>query len=121
MAVTKKQGELRNALSIATCTLLSSTAVTAHAEETKTDWLFDSAILHYSEKDRVQVFAPVISFRKYAQFDEYIDYKLTIDAMTGASPNGATPSNVPQTFTGSSGNSGYSTPADETPMRDFKH
>jgi len=119
VAVTKRPGDLRNALSIATCTLLSSTAVTTQAEEAKADWLFDGAILHYSEKDRVQVFAPVVSFRKYAQFDEYIDYKLTIDAMTGASPNGATPSNVPQTFTGSSGNSGYSTPADETPMRDF--
>lgn len=119
MAVIKKQGEIRNALSIATCTLLSSTAVTNQAGAAETDWLFDGAILHYSEKDRVKVFAPVVSFRKYAQFDEYIDYKLTIDAMTGASPNGATPSNVPQTFTGSSGQSGYSVAAHETPTRDF--
>ncbi|WP_455208102.1 DUF3570 domain-containing protein [Kaarinaea lacus] len=119
MAVTKKQCDVRNALSIATCTLLSSTAVTTQAQETDSDWLFDGAILHYSEKDRVQVLEPVFSFRKYAQFDEFIEYKLTIDAMTGASPNGASPSNVPQTFTGSSGNSGYSVAAHETPTRDF--
>ena len=119
MAVTKKPSDLRSTLSIATCTLLSSTAVTTQAEETETDWLFDGAILHYSEKDRVQVLEPVFSFRKYAQFDEFLEYKLTIDSMTGSSPNGASPSNVPQTFTGASGNSGYSVPADETPMRDF--
>ncbi|WP_455221843.1 DUF3570 domain-containing protein [Kaarinaea lacus] len=119
MAVTKKPCDIGNALSVATCTLLSSTAVTNQAKAAENDWFFDGAILYYSEKDRVQVFAPVVSYRKYAQFDEYIDYKLTIDAMTGSSPNGATPSNVPQTFTGSSGQSGYTVAADETPKRDF--
>ena len=120
MVVTKKQCDVRNALRLATCTLLSSTAVSTQADEADKDWLFDGAVLYYGEKDRVQVLEPVISYRKYKQFDEYIDYKLTIDAMTGSSPNGATPSSVPQTFTGSSGSSGYSVPADVTPMRDFQ-
>jgi hypothetical protein len=93
--------------------------MSSQAAETSGDWLFDGAILHYSEKDRVQVLEPVIAYRKYAQFDEFIEYKLTIDSMTGASPNGATPSNVAQTFTGASGQSGYTVPADETPLRDF--
>ncbi|MGD8560325.1 MAG: DUF3570 domain-containing protein [Gammaproteobacteria bacterium] len=119
MAATKKPQGVRNALRLATCTLLSSAAMNTQAEEEEKDWLFDGAVLHYSEEDRVQVLEPVFSFRKYKQFDEYIEYKLTIDAMTGSSPNGATPSSVPQTFTGSSGTSGYSVPADVTPMRDF--
>ena len=119
MAVTKKPRDIKSALSIATCTLLSSTAVTTQAEDAEVDWLFDGAVLHYSEKNRVQVLEPVFSFRKYSQFDEFVEYKLTIDSMTGSSPNGASPSSVPQTFTGSSGNSGYIVAADETPMREF--
>jgi len=119
VAVTKKPGDVKNALRLATCTLLSSTASTLQAEEADFDWLFDSAVLLYSEKDRVQVVEPVFSFRKYLQFDEFIEYKLTIDTMTGSSPNGASPSSVPQTFTGSSGRSGYSVDANELPLRDF--
>ena len=119
VAVIKKPSDVKNALRIATCTLLSSTTAATHAEEADVDWLFDSAILQYSEKDRVKVIEPVFSFRKYLQFDEFVEYKFTIDSMTGSSPNGASPSNVPQTFTGSSGNSGYSVNADELPMREF--
>ena len=117
MAVTKKPQDIKTALSIATCTLLSSTATANQAPDV--DWLFDGAVLHYSEEDRVQVIEPVFSFRKYAQFDEFVEYKITIDSMTGSSPNGATPSSMPQTFTGSSGNSGYTIAANETPMRTF--
>lgn len=119
MAVTKKPRNISSALRIATCSLLSSATAATQAEEPEVDWLFDGAILHYSEKDRVQVLEPVFSFRKYSQFDEFVEYKLTIDSMTGSSPNGASPSSVPQTFTGSSGNSGYSVDADELPMREF--
>lgn len=119
MAVTKKPRGVSSALRIATCSLLSSAGAIIQAEEADVDWLFDGAILHYNEKDRVQVVEPVFSFRKYLQFDEFIEYKLTIDTMTGASPNGASPSNVPQTFTGASGTSSYSVDADELPMRDF--
>lgn len=119
MAATKKPRNIKNALSVATCTLLSSTATAPQAAETDTDWQFDGAILHYSEKDRVQVLAPTFSLRKYLQFDEFVDYKLTIDTMTGSSPNGATTSSVAQTFTGSSGSAGYSVAAEELPMRDF--
>ena len=119
MAVTKKPRGVSGALRIATCSLLSSAGAAIQAEEVDVDWLFDGAILHYNEKDRVQVVEPVFSFRKYLQFDEFIEYKLTIDTMTGASPNGASPSSVPQTFTGASGASSYSVEANELPMRDF--
>ena len=119
MAATKRPDALRTALRFASCTLLSSTAPMIHADDSEENWLFDSGVLEYSEKDRVRVIEPVISFRKFTSFDEFKEYKFTIDSMTGASPNGATPSNVVQTFTGSSGSSGYTTPADKTPMREF--
>jgi len=119
VAVTKKYSDITSTLRIATCTLLSSATVVTQASEADRNKLYDGAVLFYSEKDRVQVLEPVISYRKYTQFDEFKEYKFTLDAMTGSSPNGATASNVPQTFTGTSGQSGYSTDANETPMRNF--
>jgi len=120
VAVTKKPGNISSALKVATCTLLSSTSFNTHASEEDRDKYLDSAFLYYSEKDRVTVYEPVVSYRKYLQFDEFIDYKLTLDAMTGASPNGASPTDTIQTFTGSSGSAGYTVPANETPKRNFQ-
>ena len=120
MAVTKKPVNISSALKVATCTLLSSTSINTHASEEDRDKYLDSAFLYYSEKDRVTVYEPVVSYRKYLQFDEFIDYKLTLDAMTGASPNGASPTDTIQTFTGSSGSAGYTVPANETPKRNFQ-
>jgi len=120
VAVIKKHRDISKALKVATCTLLSSTHITTQAAEADRDKYSDNAFLYYSEKDRVTVYEPVTSYRKYSQFDEFIDYKLTLDVMTGASPNGASPSNVVQTFTGSSGSAGYTVPADETPTRNFQ-
>jgi len=120
VAVIKKPRNISSALKIATCTLLSSTSINTHASEEDRNKFLDSAFLYYSEKDRVTVYEPVVSYRKYAQFDEFIDYKLTLDAMTGASPNGASPTDTVQTFTGSSGSAGYTVPANETPTRNFQ-
>ena len=106
MVAIKKPRNISNALKIATCTLLSSTSVNTHASEEDRNKYSDNAFLYYTEKDRVTVYEPVVSYRKYAQFDEFIDYKLTLDAMTGASPNGASPTDTVQTFTGSSGSAG---------------
>lgn len=119
MAATKRHRNISGVLKFASCTLLSSTSVVSQVAKSDGDYKFDGAILHYSEKDRVQVLEPVFAYRKYKQFDEFVEYKVTIDTMTGSSPNGATPSNVDQTFTGASGQSGYSVAAGETPMRDF--
>jgi len=119
VAVIKQYRNVSKALKVATSTLLSSITVVAHAADTDNEWLFDGAILHYSEKDRVQVLEPVFAFRKYEQFDDFIDYRITIDSMTGATPNGATPSNAKQTFSGASGQSGYTVAAGETPLREF--
>lgn len=115
----KKPGSIRNALTVATYSLLSSSPATAIAEDSNSEWLFDSAVLKYSEKGRVEVTEPVISFKKIYQVDESIEYKLVYDAMTGASPNGATPADTPQVFTGASGKSECRVEANETPLCDF--
>jgi hypothetical protein len=47
-----------------------------------------------------------------------VGLRLTLDALTGASPNGATPSSQVQTFTGPSGGSSYQAAAGETPLDD---
>jgi hypothetical protein len=100
-------------LSAATCTLLGHT--TAHADN---EWDVDSAVLYYSEKDRVSAVEPVISMKKDLNDTDTLNLKLTLDALTGASANGAVPSTQPQTFTRPSGNGSYTTDANETPLDD---
>ncbi len=69
-------------------------------------WNFDTAVLFYSEKDRVQAVEPVINASKDFGGERVLNLKLVLDGLTGASPNGAAPANVPQTFTGPSGTAG---------------
>ena len=45
-----------------------------------------------------------------------LNINLTLDSLTGATPNGAVPTNAPQTFTGSSGGESYTVPAGEVPL-----
>lgn len=115
----KKSVSIRDALTLATCSLLGAQSTVVSAEEDDVDWIFDSAVLDYAEKGRVQVFEPVISLKKNYQIDESVDYRFVFDSMTGASPNGATPTDSVQVFTGASGQSGYSVPANQTPQREF--
>lgn len=98
---------------MASCTLLG----TAHAETTN-PWEIDTAILYYSEKDRVSAFEPVISMKKDLTDTNTLSLKLTVDSLTGASSNGAVPSTQVQTFTRPSGNGQFTTPANETPLDD---
>lgn len=111
----KKSKSLRKLLTAATSTLLAGTAQHAVAEN-KIPWQVDSAFLYYSEKDRVTVFEPVVAVRKDMGDDEFIGVRLVLDSMSGASPNGAIPTNQAQTFATPSGNSTYTTPAGETPL-----
>jgi hypothetical protein len=78
----------------------------------------DSSILIYSEVNRVTAGEGVVDFRKTLDERRSFSLRLTLDALTGASPNGATPSSHVQTFTGASGNVSYSAPAGEIPLDD---
>jgi len=101
-------------LALATCSLLSSHQATA--EESR--WKFDTALLYYDEDERVTAVEPVFAASKTFADDSKISLKLTLDSLTGASHNGATISDQPQTFTGPSGSSSYTIPAGEIPLDD---
>lgn len=117
---------IKAALTIATSALLGTLPVIANAADapssakTQQDssWDFDSAFLYYSESDRVSAAEAIINAQKTFENDEILNLKLTIDALTGASANGATAQPNIQTFTRPSGKGSYQTQAGETPLDD---
>lgn len=109
-----KNKNIKQLLTAAACGLLGSNAV---AEETK-PWLFDTAVMYYGETDRVSAVEGIIAGKKEFSDEHFLDLKLTIDTLTGASPNGAVPQNKVQTFTRPSGNGSYDVPAGSTPLDD---
>jgi len=112
----KKGQSIRGALATATCTLLGTQANEAAAFGTDTPWEFDSAILYYSEDQRVTAVEPVFKARKELDDNEFLNLRLVVDVLTGASANGAVPMPFAQTFTTPSGDSTYATTANETPL-----
>ncbi|MCP4326018.1 MAG: DUF3570 domain-containing protein [Psychromonas sp.] len=121
MQLSKKKGTHKNIsqlLKTATGCLLGATSV-VHSDENSSifnGWETDVAVLGYSEVDRVSAIEPAISTRKTFDDESIFTLKLVLDSLTGASPNGASPTNEAQTFTRPSGNGSYETPAGETPL-----
>ena len=118
-----KHKNISQLLKTATGCLLGATAV-ANAEEPTSffsGWETDIALLGYSEVDRVSALEPAVSTRKTFADDSVLAFKLVVDSLTGASPNGASPTNQVQTFTRPSGNGSYQTEAGETPLDDTFH
>jgi hypothetical protein len=121
-----KKTNIKAALTIATAALLGTshlaqaeTSSTTNAEEGT--WEFDSAILFYSEVDRVSAGEAIFSAKKTFANDEVLNLKLTVDALTGASANGAVAQPNVQTFTRPSGNGQYTIAAGDTPLDDTFH
>lgn len=111
----KRHKRVRNLLTAATSSLLAGTAQHGLAATQEANQV-DSAFLYYSEKDRVTVLEPVVKLRREVGDDEFLGVQLVFDSMSGASPNGAAPTDSPQTFTSPSGETTYTTPANETPL-----
>jgi hypothetical protein len=121
MQLEKSKHESRNIrrqLAAATCTLLAGTSHAGGLVASGSNWKIDSALLIYSEKDRVSLAEPVLKLSKEIDDDEFINVRLVSDVLTGASPNGAAPTDTAQTFTTPSGKSTYTEPANETPLDD---
>lgn len=114
----KNKSGIRRQLALATSTLLAAGAVSAGGQG---EWEVDSALLIYSELDRVTVVEPAVEARKALGEDgeEYLGARLIFDAMTGSSPNGASATSAPQTFTTPSGET-FTAGAGETPLRGFR-
>lgn len=115
----QKKVNVKAALTIATSALLGVTN-TVVAQEGDS-WEFDSAFLFYSEVDRVSAAEAIIGAQKTFKNDEVLNLKLTVDALTGASANGAVAQPNVQTFTRPSGNGQYDIKAGETPLDDTFH
>ena len=107
---------IAQALSLATCALLSDKAL---ALNPVAGWQTDAAVLFYSEKDRVDVIEPTLIARRDLGDDEYLNLQLVYDSLSGATPTGAAPASHAQTFSTPSGNSSYSVAAGEQPRRKF--
>jgi hypothetical protein len=117
----KRPQSIRAALAAATCSVLAAPPP-LHAQGNGNEGVWDvrSGLLFYQESDRIQIVEPVISASKTLQNGTLLTLRGVADTVTGASPNGATPSAVAQTFTSPSGESSYTTPAGETPLREVE-
>ncbi len=115
-----RNGQIRIALATATCALLGATAPGAlHAQGAADEqWDVDSALMIYSETDRVTAVEPVVKMHRQLDDDNEVDVTVVLDTLTGASPNGATPSADVQTFTRPSGRGEYRVAPGETPLDD---
>ena len=120
------KNNIKAALTLATAALLGTSSLaqantTSTASVDESTWEFDSAILFYSEVDRVSAGEAIFSAKKTFANDEILNLKLTIDALTGASANGAVAQPNVQTFTRPSGNGQYTIAAGDTPLDDTFH
>jgi len=111
---------IRDSLTVATCSLLSLDAAQAGILDYDSLWNVDTAVLLYSENNRVNVIEPVLQIKKEIGEGEFVTVKFVYDTMSGSTPNGATPSSTTQTFSGPSGESTYTTAAHELPMVTFE-
>jgi hypothetical protein len=106
-------------LAAATCGLLGALPAAPVAAQEAPDWDIDSSLLFYGEDNgRVQDASLDISVRRALDEDRSFNLNLTVDSLTGATPNGAVPTNAVQTFTGASGGKSYSVQPGETPLDD---
>jgi len=96
-----KPNNIRGALALASYAVLNGTA---SGEPMNDRWEVESAVLFYSEKNRVNVVEPAIMGTKKLNDEETITMRGIVDSMSGATPNGAVPSSKAQTYTTPSGN-----------------
>ena len=106
-------------LATATCSLLGTHMPNPVQAQEDTGWDFNTALLYYGEDDdRVQDISLDMLAQRIFVDDRTLTIGLTLDTLTGATPNGATPQDVIQTFTRPSGKAAYTTPAGELPLDD---
>ena len=114
-----KQKSVTATLAAATCTLLGTAPAAPVQAQEEPAWDFNTALLYYGEdNNRVQDLSLNILSKRYFVDDRSLSLGLTVDTLTGATPNGAIRQGVPQTFTRPSGSSVYTIPANELPLDD---
>lgn len=112
---------ISHALLAASCTLLGVAPATQAADNEENAWKIDTALLLYSEQDRVSAVESVIAASKDFGDQHIFSGKLVIDTLTGASASGAVPQDKVQTFSRPSGNGQYQIEANTLPLDDTFH
>ncbi len=74
----------------------------------------------YKEQDRINVFKSVLDYKRNLDTDESFSIRLSIDSLTGSTPNGAVSSVNPQTFTSPSGGSPNYVDPNQQPQDKFE-
>lgn len=110
-----KPANIKAALAVASCTLLGTSTASA---ETENSWQFDTAVLVYSEAERVSAGEVIINGSKAFDDQQRLNLRLTVDTLTGASANGAVAQPAVQTFTRPSGNGQFQVAPGATPLDD---
>jgi hypothetical protein len=115
----KTNARISATLATATCALLGTTPAAPVCAQEIENWDFDTSLLYYGEdNDRVKdASLGLIATRRFLD-DRSLTLGLTVDALTGATPNGAIQQPFAQTFTRPSGKSVYTVPANELPLDD---
>ena len=119
MTSRKKDKSITTALASATCALLGTTAATPVDAQEEPKWDFNTSLLYYGEDgDRVQDLSFKSLTRRLFADDRILTLGLTVDTLTGATPNGAIRQDGVQTFTRPSGADAYAVPAGDLPLDD---
>ncbi len=110
---------IQSRLSTACCALLGGTGTVAlaHPHTESQPWSMNIGVGNYIERDRNTGVEVIINGSR-AMDEDSLSLIAEFDVITGATPNGATASNVPQTFTQSSGEGTYTTKANDLPADD---
>jgi Protein of unknown function (DUF3570) len=107
------------ALASATCALLGGTIAQPVQAQEEPGWDFNTSVLYYGENDgRIQDLSVAVLARRTFQDDRVMVLGLTVDGLTGASPNGGLQQNTAQTFTQPSGNNVFTAAAGTLPIDD---
>jgi hypothetical protein len=118
----KTERQISAALASATCALLGTALPAAADAQEDPGWDFNTSLLYYGEDaDRVQDLSfKSLTTRRFTD-DRSLTLGLTVDTLTGASPNGTIRQDVPQTYTRPSGKGNYTVPAGDLPLDDTFH
>lgn len=120
--VAPAKGKTRKALGVVAGLAHATGALLgANAQAADQSWDVDTAVLYYSEKDRVTAVEPVISATKTLAPEKLWNITLVVDSLTGATPNGATRSDGVQTFTTPSGAKTYDIAPGDLPVESKFH
>jgi hypothetical protein len=104
-------------LATATCALLGNVITQPVQAQEEPGWDFNTSLLYYGEDaNRVQDLSVSVLARRTFYDDKFLTMGLTVDSLTGATPNGGIHQSVAQTFTTASGNNVYTAPVNTLPL-----